>query len=59
MRMYAYKLALLVDGSIQNSEFNGQMFEMLPQFILIKQEDGTNTLLNHEIVAQLDYKEIK
>lgn len=59
MNMYEYTLALLVEGEIHTTVFRGEMFEMMPRFLLIRREDGTDTLLNHDVVAQLDYKAVK
>lgn len=58
MKWYKYTLALLVDGEIKESSFIGRDFEMDGRFIRIKRKDGIESLLNYDIVGQLDIVEV-
>lgn len=57
-KWYTYTLALLVDGEIKESSFVGRDFEMDGRFIRIERQDGITTLLNYDIVGQLDIREL-
>ena len=56
-KLYDYTLALLVDGEVKTSSFTGTWYEMTERFIIIERVDGIRTLLNFDIVGQLDVKE--